>query len=442
MVLGTHYMENWTGYRYPHLFRIWNAWVDETHWHQLDRWLRRYFQGQRSFGKRDRMAYANAMFSAMRILELVGALERQYGVPGHHQWQEWDLTWTPNQVKNIRNDKFWFWVALYHDVEAPAPTELADAEARREWFVTQCADQSNRVALGLEDFWQGWRPQWNAALQARAEKSQWSDSDVAAFKAGQNVLPPVWLRLQKGAEIEQVQAQLSDEGVLVSIVDNKISARGGAGLLETTAFKTGQFEIQDYASQLIADSVAVSPGEKVWDACAGAGGKTLSLAEKMASKGALIATDIREYKLNELKRRAKKADYFNIRTFMWDAEAPLKLPREVRVQQGFDKVLIDAPCSSTGTWRRNPDARWRNSEMADQDLLNLQQHILSQASQSVRPGGNLVYATCSWLVEENEDQVTQFLAAHDQFELISQSMVGFPQIDSDAMFTAVLQKRA
>lgn len=433
-------MENWTGYRYPHLFRIWNAWVDETRWHQLDRWLRRYFQGQRSFGKRDRLAYANAMFSAMRILELVGAMERQYGVPGQHQWQEWDLTWTPNQVNNIRNDKFWFWVALYHDVDAQAPTELEDADARRAWFIEHLTEKSSRVALGLDDFWQGWRPQWTPAIQARAEKSQWSDSDVETFKAGQNILPPVWLRPQQDTDIEVLQTLLSDEGVIVSIVDNKLSARGGVGLLETTPFKQGLFEIQDYASQLIADSVGVEPGEKVWDACAGAGGKTLSLAEKMAGKGALIATDIREYKLTELKRRARKGGYFNIRTFMWDAEAPLKLPREVRVQEGFDKVLIDAPCSSTGTWRRNPDARWRHAEMVDQDLLTLQQHILSQASHSVRPGGRLVYATCSWLVEENEGQVDQFLASHPDFKLVSQNMVGFPKVDSDAMFTAVLEK--
>ncbi len=434
-------MENWTRFRYPHLFGLWQRWLGETQWHQLDRWLRRYFQGQRNFGKRDRLAYANAMFSAMRILQLIDVLERLYTEEPEADWGEWDKTWTPDNVRHIRVDRFWFWVALYFDTDAPAATELDDAEERRQWFLDTVSSEDKRLALGIADFWYGWRPMWNAALDLRVQTSGWSEIDRQAFIVGQNSLPPVWLRPQQGMDNQSLLERLDNEGVRITLQDGRLAAQGGTGLLETASYKSGLFEIQDYASQMIAESVGAEPGQKVWDACAGAGGKTLSLAEKMQSKGALIATDIREYKLEELKRRAKRAGYFNIRSFGWDAEAPLKLPREVRVHQGFDRVLIDAPCSSTGTWRRNPDARWRDAGMPEAPMLALQQHILSQASHSVRPGGRLVYATCSWFVEENEQQVAAFLAAHPQFALVQQTMLGFPNTNSDAMFSAVLERK-
>jgi 16S rRNA (cytosine967-C5)-methyltransferase len=106
----------------------------------------------------------------------------------------------------------------------------------------------------------------------------------------------------------------------------------------------------------------------------------------------------------------------------------------------FDRVLIDAPCSGAGTWRRNPDSRWRLTEAAIQALQPVQDKLLAQASLSVKPGGYLVYATCSWLVEENEDRVSRFLEVHLGFDLLSQQLVGAPEDDADTMFVAVMQQ--
>ena len=161
----------------------------------------------------------------------------------------------------------------------------------------------------------------------------------------------------------------------------------------------------------------------------------------MGRKGVVVATDLHQYKLDELKRRAKKAEQLNIRTFTWDGEAPLRLPAEAARQKGFDKVLVDAPCSASGTWRRNPDARWRFANESLQELNTLQQSLLTHASAAVRPGGQLIYATCSWLTEENEAIVEAFLSTNDQYELVSSQALGVPVTDSDSMFVAVLQRR-
>jgi 16S rRNA (cytosine967-C5)-methyltransferase len=156
----------------------------------------------------------------------------------------------------------------------------------------------------------------------------------------------------------------------------------------------------------------------------------------------LLATDLHSYKLEELKRRAKRAGVYNIRTFEWQGREALRLPAEAARQQGFDWVLVDAPCTSAGTWRRNPDARWRFHAADTAELLDLQKTILDSASQAVRRGGQLVYATCSWQVSENEAQVAGFLTAHPDFTLQSSTLVGAPEWDADTMFVAVLKRCA
>jgi len=229
-----------------------------------------------------------------------------------------------------------------------------------------------------------------------------------------------------------VHVELDEQGHLF--------ARGGKHLSGAQAHKDGWIEIQDLASQQIALAVDVKPGQKVWDCCAGAGGKSLAIAARMNNKGVIIATDLHGYKLDELKRRSKRAEFHNIRSFEWAGNEPLRLPKEIAQQQGFDWVLVDAPCSSAGTWRRNPDARWRFNAEDTQELVALQQQILSNVVKAVRTNGYLVYATCSWQVSENEAQVDWFLKNNPDFKLVDQKMLGAPQQDSDAMFVAILKK--
>ena len=178
----------------------------------------------------------------------------------------------------------------------------------------------------------------------------------------------------------------------------------------------------------------------MWDACAGGGGKTQAIASKLNNKGAVWATDIREHKLNEVKRRAKLAGFFNIRTAPWNGEAPLQLPKEIANEGGFDWVLVDGPCSSSGTWRHNPDAKLRNLGEDLTELTNLQLQLLTNASHCVKTQGKLVYGTCSFFEAENQHVIECFLENNKGWTLESSELLGCPTEDSDTLFAAVLVK--
>jgi len=173
--------------------------------------------------------------------------------------------------------------------------------------------------------------------------------------------------------------------------------------------------VQDEGSQLVALLTDAQPGQAVMDFCAGAGGKTLALAAAMKNKGRLVACDTHAARSERAVQRLRRAGVHNVTRHVLEGEGDKWLKR----QKGtFDRVLVDAPCSGSGTWRRNPDAKWRLTETGLLELVALQGKILTQASTLVKPGGRLVYATCSLLPEENERQVEAFLAANPDFSLI------------------------
>ncbi|MGB0279695.1 MAG: RsmB/NOP family class I SAM-dependent RNA methyltransferase [Flavobacteriaceae bacterium] len=179
-----------------------------------------------------------------------------------------------------------------------------------------------------------------------------------------------------------------------------------SNVFSTNAFQKGLFEVQDAASQCVAPFTQVESGMRVVDACAGAGGKALHLAALMQNKGQLIALDIHQYKLRELKLRAKRAGAHNIETRLIDSTKVIK-----KLHQSADRVLLDAPCSGIGVLRRNPDAKWKlNPDFIGRIIIE-QQQILLQYAQMVKPGGKLIYVTCSILPQENEMQVSQFLTS-------------------------------
>ena len=176
-----------------------------------------------------------------------------------------------------------------------------------------------------------------------------------------------------------------------------------ANVFSTESFQRGWFEVQDAASQSVAPFTQVAPGMRVIDACAGAGGKALHLAAMMGNKGQLIALDIHNYKLRELKRRAKRAGAHNIETRHIDNNKVIK-----KLHGSADRVLLDAPCSGLGVLRRNPDAKWKlNPDFIDRVVVE-QQQILTQYAHMVKPGGKLIYVTCSILPQENEEQIAAF----------------------------------
>jgi 16S rRNA (cytosine967-C5)-methyltransferase len=457
-------------YEDSRLIPLWRSWLEVAGSMPLDKWLKNSvrqfahsgptsmpeydeikkhnkFKAPKSLAAHaqseavDSAALSLAMFSALRFQQLAIALEFAYRNQNIEiDWLQWDLNWQHRDIQSIAPISFWYWIQLRMNGDQPKKNQaqLRDAEDRRQFF-NQFVAQVTPDNMSVYLLWYGLRPQWIDLLNARKLASQWDDKMLQYFIQQQVTTPPLWLRLQKNGDAEQVCDALLHQGVKVALDEhNRLFAQGGAGVHSTAEYKTGTVEIQDIASQQIALTVAAKPGQKVWDACAGAGGKTLAIAGKMNNKGALVATDLHEYKLDELKRRVKRADIFNVRAFSWNGLEPLRLPKEIAQQRGFDWVLIDAPCSSAGTWRRNPDARWRFDARDTQELIQLQQLLLGNAAPAVREEGRLVYATCSWQVSENEQQVEWFLQQNPQFSLQSQRILGVPEFDSDTMFVAVL----
>jgi 16S rRNA (cytosine967-C5)-methyltransferase len=205
-----------------------------------------------------------------------------------------------------------------------------------------------------------------------------------------------------GEGIEAIPTPFSPWGLRVA---------GRRNVTATAAFRTGAVEIQDEGSQLVALLADARPGQAVLDFCAGAGGKTLALAMTMGNRGRLLACDVSAPRLDGAIRRLRRAGVHN-------AERHLLVAGDKWTKRragGFDRVLVDAPCTGTGTWRRNPDARTRLTEQDLDELTARQAAILDQAAPLVRSGGKLIYATCSLLAEENEAQVTCFLARHPDF---------------------------
>jgi len=214
---------------------------------------------------------------------------------------------------------------------------------------------------------------------------------------------------------EQVMQVLKSADHAVSATDLSpwgLRFESRVALFAMDAFRQGWFEVQDQGSQLLALLTGVTAGAKVVDFCAGAGGKTLAMAAMMENKGTIYACDVHNKRLEQLSKRARRAGVHNLRSHVLSSENDKWVKKHLQMA---DVVLIDAPCTGTGTWRRNPDSRWNLTQQNLLDLVALQQSILDSACRLVKPGGRLLYATCSLLQEENENQVVSFLARNSDF---------------------------
>ncbi|MGQ3678214.1 RsmB/NOP family class I SAM-dependent RNA methyltransferase [Tenacibaculum discolor] len=279
----------------------------------------------------------------------------------------------------------------------------------------------------------------------------WID-EVGVQELGEEVWTKEIAALNKQAEVilrtntlnttkAHLQKQLASEGIDTEFIkeyDDALKLVERANVFKTEAFKKGFFEVQDASSQLVAAYLDVEPGMKVVDTCAGAGGKTLHLASLMKNKGQIIAMDIYESKLKKLKVRARRNGAHNIDTRVIDSTKVIK-----KLQGKADRVLIDAPCSGLGVIRRNPDSKWKLQPEFLDKIRGTQQEVLQQYSKMVKPGGKMVYATCSVLPSENQQQVEFFLAsdAGKDFKFVKDEKVLSHKSGFDGFYMALLERK-
>lgn len=273
--------------------------------------------------------------------------------------------------------------------------------------------------------------------------------DIVKFLDWNQKRPPIWIRIN--GHLDKITDEFTKNNISFEFhprIKNALSIKEShVSLYILDSFKAGLFEIQDLASQCIGLACAPNSSQRWWDACAGAGGKTLQLSSLMNNKGKILSTDIREYKLDDLKKRGKRAQISNIQCSEWNGKS-----LRAKKSHSFDGVLVDAPCSCSGTWRRNPDAKWRLSKEEVDGIVEIQKNILKHAESGVKKDGLLIYATCSVFERENRNVVEDFLMTHSDYKLepfenpiTGMECTGMLQVmpwdgDNDSMFIAKFKK--
>ena len=353
-----------------------------------DRFLQRVFRTDRRIGGRDRRLYSELIFGVFRWF---GPLRKYNSGPAF-------LLAGAAAAERIDDPVFGLFLQN-SGLEESAASELLKPESpldRLNAFL--------RLAGDSPASWAECLPEWCF--------SHLDFTPDEAFFRSQQTRSPLWLRIRRPGDWSAVADSLRQNGIEAMSHERLGACRipGGKVNLDSLEIcRQGRVEVQDLSSQCIGLACAPEPGQRWWDACAGGGGKTLQLASLMSGSGLIYASDVRERKLPEIKRRAALAKFTNIRTNPWDGT---RLPV---AENSCDGVLVDAPCSGSGRWRRNPESRWILSEAKVAELAALQRKILDSASKAVKPGGVLVYATCSLLCDENRLNAEQFLVTHPDF---------------------------
>ena len=281
-------------------------------------------------------------------------------------------------------------------------------------------------------------PDWMDELGAKElGEALWTKEISAQNEQAKVILRVNTLKTTK----EKLRAILMDLDIDTEIVKEYPQAlvlKERANVFMTDAFKEGFFEVQDASSQMVAEMLDVEPGMRVIDACAGAGGKSLHLAALMENKGRILSMDIEGWKLQNAKLRARRAGISIIEPRVIEGNKTIK-----RLKETADRLLLDVPCTGLGVLRRNPDTKWKISPESVEKVQEIQQEIIQSYSTMVKPGGIMVYATCSILPSENQDQVAKFLASEKgkPFELIEDQKVLAQESGFDGFYMAKLSRR-
>ncbi len=391
----------WGQNKHAHLEKLWQAYLNHPTARQADKWLAGYFREHKSYGKRDRRYYSEAFFRRLRTA--ISHLPEEAATDAASAWRALaSIDWT-------------------------SPSSPLGGEGGE-------VPQAVGGVRSLPRTWKKW-----------LEHASLPQTKIPQFLEQLASKPPLYLRANYVDCVPEIEAELRSAAFSVETLRHDerwvtFRVEGELPVYELASVKKGWVEIQDLASQYLGAAVDAHPGMAVWDVCAGGGGKTMQIASQMQNRGVLYASDIRDYKLDELKLRARRAGFHNVRRFAVSGEAiaPPDTAKEIRSAGGFHRILVDAPCSSSGTLRRNPDVRFRILPDDPEKFAALQLKILSAVQGYLRPGGRLLYSTCSIFKTENEDVVQSFIAEHPDFKVIESRWVGSPELDSDTMFYASL----
>ncbi|MBT1699440.1 RsmB/NOP family class I SAM-dependent RNA methyltransferase [Fulvivirgaceae bacterium PWU4] len=356
-----------------------------------------------------------------------GARDRRFIAETTYDIVRWYLLL--KRITEAKGDDYWkllaAWCAL-HGVDLPAWDEFKGVSVSKVKSEEMKARSIRKVRESI--------PDWLDELGEQELGKLWEKELQSLNEEADVVLRVNTLKISK----RDLQERLDEEGVAtydLKEYPDALVLEERQNVFGKPSFKDGLFEVQDAASQLIAPFMKIEPGMRVIDACAGAGGKTLHLAALMKNKGRIVAMDVEQWKLDELQKRARRAGVSNMETRFIESSKTIK-----RLQNSADRLLLDVPCSGLGVLKRNPDAKWKLSPDFIEKVRTLQQHILNDYCEMLKPGGLMVYSTCSILASENEKQVQQFLKQQEgKFELQAEKR-SWPSEGFDGFYMALIKR--
>lgn len=385
-----------------------------------DKVIERRLRTERQWGARDRRFFAEMTYDSIRWWRRLNAAA---GRP--------EMGAAPGVIEGLRESEAEQVIKVYlvikSELQLPEWLSVDDGTSRLWRSRWESLEQPPAVRHSL--------PDWLETHAAREIGGEWPQVIDAL-----NGPAPVYLRANRlKADRYEVALRLEAEGIKAIAVpeaEDGLVLEERKNVFATKAFKEGLFEVQDGGSQQIVPLLGPQPGERVIDACAGAGGKTLHIAARMKNRGKVLALDVHSRKLEELKLRSRRAGAGIVETREISSTKVIK-----RLAESADRVLLDVPCSGSGVWRRNPDGRWKLTLEETDRLAELQSRILADYSRMVKPGGVLVYATCSLWPSENQKQVRRFLDDSSNRFVLEQELNTSPHgTGFDGFYAARLRK--
>ncbi|HEY4538518.1 MAG TPA: methyltransferase domain-containing protein [Faecalibacter sp.] len=372
-----------------------------------DKEVERTLKSNKQWGARDRAFIAETVYDLVRWKRLVeGAMARPLAPD-----TLWEFVGT--------------WFALDPEEKLPSWEEFSRINHKE---ILKRHHKSAKNQAVAESY-----PDWMFEVGQAELGDRWIEEAQAMNIPAPTVLRVNTLKTDRKT-LQKLLKQRQIKTKVLSKYQDALELEEKTNIFRTDEFQNGFFEVQDAGSQMIAPYLRVEPGMRVVDACAGAGGKTLHLASLMNNKGQIIAMDIHEWKLKELKRRASRNDVQNIQTRLIESKTIKKMANSA------DRLLIDAPCSGFGVLRRNPDAKWKlDPEFLDR-IRETQAMIINDYSKIIKVGGLMVYATCSILPSENQEQVEKFLANNPNYKLINDKTYYPSESGYDGFYMALIER--